>query len=117
LSFNSLVTEVSEIIIMTIFQRTPRKSQQTKTDFKVEIEVFLTLFWMAYYPTLLLMSSLFDIHSQSLSQILKRTVNVMVKKLKPKLTWPSKNEMNTLTSTYFQNEGFTNAVCVVDEVK
>jgi hypothetical protein len=41
----------------------------------------------------------------------------MAKKLKPELTWPSENEMNTLTSTYFQNKGFTNTICVVDEVK
>jgi hypothetical protein len=67
LSFNSLVIEVSETIIMTTFQGTPQKSQQTKIDFKVEIEVFLILFWIAHYPILLLMSLLFNIHFQLLS--------------------------------------------------
>jgi hypothetical protein len=78
---------------------------------------FVTLFWLAHYPTLSLMSAMFGIHERSITHILKRTITGMAWSLKDKIKWPSDEEFQRKKHEFFffQNWDFKDAVCVVPE--
>ena len=56
---------------------------------KLETALFLTLFWMVHYPTLLLLGSLVDIHPRTLVHILKRMTVTLHLTLEDEVKWPA----------------------------
>ena len=77
--------------------------------------VFITLFWLAHYPTLAFMSSLFFLHERDLTKILKRTLIGMATVLKKEIQWPTDEEFEAMKGNFafFQNWEFQKVVCVV----
>jgi hypothetical protein len=115
--FNNLMVEVSPSVHETTFRGTTRKNLGTDTTkYSLSTMVFITLFWLAHYPTLNLMSVIFQLHERSITQILKRTLEGMSKALRNKIKWPSDAEFEGKLQdlTWFQNADFANVACVVD---
>ena len=88
--------------------------ERKRGPFHPQIGVFITFLWMAHYPTLSLKLSLFNIPTLYLSSILKQTTQAMAKTLKEEVKWPSNQELDAHTCSFIQNDGFSDAVCVVD---
>ena len=67
--------------------------------------LFLTLFWLANYPTLDLMGALFYLHQRSITQILKRTLVGLKQTLEHEIRWPTDEEfeMDMNNFTIFKN--------------
>lgn len=114
LTFNSLVEECSENLMMTTFRGKERKNASSATPIPLRIFVFMTLFWLRFYPTIDLLSILFKIHHRTCTKVLKRTTVALAKTLKEEIKFPSDNEMEELKHTTIQNHGFSDCVCVVD---
>ena len=69
--FTSLVEEVKESFEATTWRGTVRLEKETaKHNFKPETGVFITLFWLHHYPTLDLMSCIFNAHPHTITHIL-----------------------------------------------
>ena len=114
-AFDALVTEITPAFEKTTWRGTYRmKKKKAKVEFPIAVGIFLTLFWMAHYPTLALMGSLFNLHTFTLSRILKRTTFAMATALAQEIKWPSDEELTAQTYSFLQNDGFYDAVCVVD---
>jgi len=114
-AFDRLVAEVKPTFEATTWRGTPRKrKRKEKQPFSIEIGVFITLFWMAHYPTLRLMSSLFDLPTLVLTRIMKRTTRAMAIALRSDIKWPTDDELEAQTYSFLQNDGFYDLVCVVD---
>ena len=69
---------------------------------------------MNHYPTINLMSCIFNIHPHTITHILKRTTKALATTLKSEISWPSDEALTDLTNTFFQNQPFVDAVYVVD---
>ena len=114
-SFTELVDEVCSAWENTTWRGSERKMKhRAQKSPKLETALFLTLFWMAHYPTLSLIGSMFDIHPRTLTRILKRMTVTLNQVLKDEVKWPTDEELDSLTDGLLQNEGFCDAVCVVD---
>jgi hypothetical protein len=115
--FEELVKEVGPAISETTFRGTFRKQRTIPTSkYSTASMVFITLFWLAHYPTLAMMSAMFGIHERSITQILKRTLTGMAWSFKDELKWPTDEEFERRKHEFFffQNWDFKDAVCVVD---
>jgi hypothetical protein len=115
--FNKLVLDVSPSVHQMTFRGTSRKKESTDTTkYSIECMVFITLFWLAHYPTLNLMSLIFQLHERSITQILKRTLVGMKEALQNRIQWPTDEEFESKLKdfTFFQNADFSNVACVVD---
>lgn len=78
--------------------------------------IFITLFWLAQYPTLSFMSGLFFLHPRTITRIIKQSLIGMASILKQEIRWPSDEEFEAMKTNfaYFQNWNFSDLVCVVD---
>ena len=112
--FFALVDEVKESFQQTTWRGTDRKDPLPKTDMDPKYCIFITLYWLAHYPTISVLSCLMHIHPRTCTRILKRTTVAMAKVLKPEIKWPSDEEFEQLTFNFFNMEGFPDCVCVVD---
>ena len=112
--FAELVDEVRESFENTTWRATVRIDQGTKSTYKPEVAVFLLLFWMHHYPTMELMSIIFETHPRTLTRILKRTSFAVSRVLQNQIKRPSDDENADLIGTSFQNLPFFDAVCAVD---
>lgn len=115
--FEDLVNEMKNDIEHTTYQGTERKQTViAHTKYSIPLMIFITLFWLAHYPTLSLISCIFNIHERTITQLLKKTLVGMSKKLKNEIKWPLDEEFEKKLQdfTFFQNSDFVNMVCVVD---
>jgi hypothetical protein len=99
LTFNSLLEECSENLMMTTFGGKERKNASSATPIPLHIFVFMTLFWLHFYLTIDFLSVLFKIHHQTCTKVLKQTTVTIAKTLKEKIKFPSENEMEELKHT------------------
>lgn len=78
--------------------------------------IFLTLFWLAHYPTLSLISVIFHLHERTITQILKHTLVGMSKALKEEIRWRTDLEFERDLQEFFWycNTNFQDAACYVD---
>jgi hypothetical protein len=115
--FEKLVEEVEPTIFKTTFRGTTRKQKVISTSkYSVRSMIFVTLFWLAHYPTLALMSAIFGVHERTITQILKRIIVGMASSFKNEIRWPADEEFERRKHEFcfFQNWDFKDAVCVVD---
>ena len=112
--FMAFVEECSPALGMTTYMGTTRLSRITSTWIPGRAFIFLTLFWLRHYPTIDILSVLFQIHERSYTRILKQTVVAMANTLANEIQFPSDEEMEGLQYTAFQNFNFPACVCVVD---
>jgi hypothetical protein len=81
LTFNSLVEECFENLMMTTFRGKERKNASSAAPIPLCIFVFMTLFWLSFYPTMI--CSLFYLKSTTKhAQILKMDTLALAKNLK-----------------------------------
>jgi hypothetical protein len=103
--FETVVNEVEPAISKTTFHGTLRKQKAIRTSkYSTSSIVFVTLFWLAHYRILVLMSTMFGIHERSITQILKRTITGMVwsfKSFKNEIKWPTDEEFERIKHEFF----------------
>ena len=112
--FNNLVEECSDHLKMTTEKGKERLKFNSAVPIPVRTFVFMTLFWLRFYPTLDLLSILFKIHPRTCTTVLKRTTVALAKTLKEEVKFPSDTEMENLKEASFQNFAFRDCVCVID---
>ena len=112
--FNSLVEESAGNLKMTTMRGNQRKKVNSAAPIPVCVFIFMTLFWLRFYPTVDLLLIMFKIHPRTCTKVLKWTTVTLVKTLKDEVRYPSDNEMEDLKNTPMQNHGFLDCVCVVD---
>jgi len=115
--FDQVLLESNEQLKNTTFRGTQRKqSTQANSQHSIQTMLFLTLFWLANYPTLNLMGAIFHLHQRTITQILKRTLVGLKQVFQNEIHWPTDEEfsMDLNNFTFFQNSDFSNVACVVD---
>ena len=115
--FEELCLQAKDQIAGTTLRGTERKyASWRESAISVEFGLFLTLFWMAHYPTLSFIRSLFHIHERTITRILKRTIIGLSQALAHEIRWPMDEEFEQrrMDFCFFQNDGFERAVCVID---
>ena len=113
-TFTNLAEEMFEAINTTTWRGEVRQNISTATPIPHHSFLFFTLFWLSHYPTISLLSALFKIHLRTTTQVLQRTTHAMARELKGEIEFPTTEEMESLTYTYLQNDGFAKSICVVD---
>ena len=91
--FNSLVEECTENLKMTTEKGKARSKPNSAAPIPTHIFIFMTLFWLRFYPTIDLLSIMFDIHPRTCTMVLKRTTVALAKTLKDEIKFPSDDEM------------------------
>ena len=112
--FNSLVEESAENLKMTTMRGNQRKKLNSDAPIPTHVFIFMTLFWLQFYPTVDLLSVMFKIHPRTCTKVLKRTTIALVKTLKDEVRFPSDNELEDLKNTPMQNHSFLDCICVID---
>ena len=115
--FHQLVEETGASIEQVTNRGTSRVRDGHPSAMATIYMVFITLFWLANYPTLSFMSSLFHLHERGITKILKRCLIGMAAILKHEVQWPSDEEFDRMKENfaYFQNWNFQDMVCVIDD--
>ena len=113
--FLQLVAATQPAFDKLTWRGTPRRrNKKDQTPFDLRIGVFLTLHWMAHYPTLGLLHAMFKLHTKSITRIIKRTTIALHQTLQHEIRWPSEQELTSQTYSFLHNDNFYEAVCVVD---
>ena len=113
--FLELAVQVQPAFDALTWRGTPRQRKRpNKQPFDIKIGLFITLFWMSHYPTLSLLGVLFNLHTKTITRIIKRTTRALKKTLEKEIQWPSNAELESQTYSFLQNDGFYDAVCIVD---
>ena len=112
--FHQLVEETGASIEQVTNRGTSRVRDGPPPAMATICMVFITLFWLANYPTLSFMSSLFHLHERGITKILKRCLIGMAAILKQEVQWPSDEEFERMKENFAY---FQDMVCVVDETE
>lgn len=114
--FQDLLAAVRPSIEQTTTRGTLRQRQVKKTSLSPFDMVFLTLFWLAHYPTLAFISSFFSLHEREVTRVLKQTLAGMAAALQQEVQWPTEEEFvqHQNNMAYFHNWNFADIACVID---
>lgn len=90
--FGGLLEECDVHLQATTFRGTQRTRQGTASKHSATLMLFITLSWLAHYPTLSFISVFFHLHERTVTQILKRTLAALHVTLKDEIRWPTDAE-------------------------
>ncbi len=111
--FDNLVEQCSDHLKMTTEKGKERLKFNSAVLIPVRTFIFMTLFWLCFYPTLDLLLILFKIHPRTCTTVLKRTTVA----LKEEVKFPSDTEMENLKEASFQNFAFRDCVCIINSTE
>ena len=115
--FDDFVAESTPALDATTYRRNQKVHQSTSTPIPHHSFIFLTLFWLRHYLTIEVLSFLFKLHKQDCTRVLKQTTAALAKVLENDIQWPSDDEMNNFCNSEFQNLGFSQCVCIIDDTE